>query len=63
VVVADLNAEGAKKVCDEIASAGAKAIAVGVDITKPDSVANMAKAATDAFGGVDILVNNAALMA
>jgi NAD(P)-dependent dehydrogenase (short-subunit alcohol dehydrogenase family) len=63
VVVADLNAEGAKKVSDEIVAAGGKAIAVGVDITKPDSVASMAKAAVAAFGGADILVNNAALMA
>jgi NAD(P)-dependent dehydrogenase (short-subunit alcohol dehydrogenase family) len=59
VVVADLNAAGAQAVADEI---GPKAIAVGVDITNPDQVEAMAKAATDAFGGVDILVNNAALM-
>jgi NAD(P)-dependent dehydrogenase (short-subunit alcohol dehydrogenase family) len=63
VVVADINADGAKSVCGEVVSAGGKAISVGVDITKPDSVAQMAKAATDAFGGIDILVNNAALMA
>jgi NAD(P)-dependent dehydrogenase (short-subunit alcohol dehydrogenase family) len=63
VVVADLNAEGAGSVRDEIVSAGGKAIAVGVDITKPDSVRNMVRAASEAFGGVDILVNNAALMA
>ncbi|HTV96056.1 MAG TPA: SDR family oxidoreductase [Steroidobacteraceae bacterium] len=63
VVVADLNAEGASGVCEEIRAAGGKAIAVGVDITRPDSVARMAKAASAAFGGVDILVNNAALMA
>ena len=63
VVVADIQAEGAQKVCDEIVSAGGSAIAVGVDITKPDSVRKMADAARDAFGGVDILVNNAALMA
>jgi NAD(P)-dependent dehydrogenase (short-subunit alcohol dehydrogenase family) len=63
VVVADLNAEGAARVCDEIVSAGGKAIAIGVDITVPDSVAAMARATVDAFGGVDILVNNAALMA
>ena len=62
VVVADLNEQGAKTVCDEIVAAGGKAIAVGVDISKPDSVLQMVKAATDAFGGVDILVNNAALM-
>jgi len=63
VVVADINEDGAKVVADEIVAAGGKAIAVGVDITKSDSVAAMVQAATDAFGGVDILVNNAALMA
>ncbi len=63
VVVADLNGEGAKRVADEITTAGGKAIAVAVDITQPDSVAAMVKATVDAFGGVDILVNNAALMA
>jgi NAD(P)-dependent dehydrogenase (short-subunit alcohol dehydrogenase family) len=62
VVVADLNGEGAGRVCEEIVSAGSKAIAVQVDITDRDSVANLAKAAEGAFGGVDILVNNAALM-
>jgi len=63
IVVADLNGEGANRVSDEIQSAGGKAIAVQVDITDPKSVANMANVAAQAFGGVDILVNNAALMA
>jgi NAD(P)-dependent dehydrogenase (short-subunit alcohol dehydrogenase family) len=63
VVVADIQADGAQSVCDEIVSAGGNAVAVGVDITKPDSVRNMAEAARATFGGVDILVNNAALMA
>jgi NAD(P)-dependent dehydrogenase (short-subunit alcohol dehydrogenase family) len=63
VVVADLNGEGAKRVANEVTAAGGAAIAVAVDITQPDSVAAMAKATVDAFGGVDILVNNAALMA
>lgn len=63
VVVADLNEEGAQAVAEEIQAAGGKAIAVAVDITKPDSVQAMASKAEEAFGGVDILVNNAALMA
>ena len=63
VVVADLNADGAKRVADEIIAAGGKAIAVGVNITEPDSVAAMVAQTEQAFGGVDILVNNAALMA
>jgi NAD(P)-dependent dehydrogenase (short-subunit alcohol dehydrogenase family) len=62
VVVADLNGEGAKAVADEITSAGGKAISAAVDITDPQGVKRMAQSAVDAFGGVDILVNNAALM-
>jgi NAD(P)-dependent dehydrogenase (short-subunit alcohol dehydrogenase family) len=63
VVVADINGDGAKAVADEIVAAGGKAISAQVDITKPESAAAMVKSAVDAFGGVDILVNNAALMA
>jgi NAD(P)-dependent dehydrogenase (short-subunit alcohol dehydrogenase family) len=63
VVVADLNGEGAQRVADEIVAAGGHALAVQVDITQPDSVAAMVAATTRAFGGIDILVNNAALMA
>lgn len=63
VVVADLNANGAAAVSEEIVAAGGRAISVGVDITDPVAVAAMCEAAVEAFGGVDILVNNAALMA
>lgn len=63
VVAASRNAAGASAVCAEILAAGGKAIATQVDITQPDSVARMVQAATEAFGGIDILVNNAALMA
>lgn len=63
VVVADLNKEGAAQVCAEIDAAGGRSLAVGVNITDPVSVKAMAKLAKDTFGGVDILVNNAALMA
>ncbi|CAN7627291.1 SDR family oxidoreductase [Phenylobacterium sp. LjRoot225] len=62
VVVADINGAGARAVADEIISAGGKSIGVGVDITDPAAVQQMAGAAAEAFGGVDILVNNAALM-
>jgi NAD(P)-dependent dehydrogenase (short-subunit alcohol dehydrogenase family) len=62
VVVADLNADGAEAVAGEIRADGGQAISVATDITDPETVAQMTKAATEAFGGVDILVNNAALM-
>lgn len=67
---ATLARAGASVVCADIdgaraeaAAAGiAGAIAVTVDITDPTSVAAMVASTTAAFGGVDILVNNAALM-
>ncbi|WP_417621230.1 SDR family oxidoreductase [Parasphingorhabdus sp.] len=62
VVVADLNGEGAQAVADEINAAGGKAIAVQVDVSDEDSTLAMAEQAKAAFGGIDILVNNAALM-
>jgi NAD(P)-dependent dehydrogenase (short-subunit alcohol dehydrogenase family) len=62
VVVADLNEAGAKAVAEEIVAAGGKAIAVQVDVADEQSTLAMGKAAVAAFGGVDILINNAALM-
>ena len=63
VVVADINEQGAGAVAAEINAAGGTAIGVRVDITDQASATAMVDAATTAFGGVDILVNNAALMA
>ena len=62
VVVADLNEDGAKAVAAEIVAAGGTAIGVQVDVANEASALAMAAAANDAFGGVDILINNAALM-
>jgi NAD(P)-dependent dehydrogenase (short-subunit alcohol dehydrogenase family) len=62
VVVADLNVDGAKAVADEIVGSGGKAIGVRVDVADEASTKAMGAAAIEAFGGVDILVNNAALM-
>jgi len=63
VIVADLNQAGAQAVADEITADGGQALACQVDIADPASVHAMAALAADEFGGVDILVNNAALMA
>ena len=62
VVVADLNEDGAKAVAAEIVAAGGKAVGLQVDVSNEASTLAMAAAATDAFGGIDVLVNNAALM-
>ncbi|MFT3966494.1 MAG: SDR family oxidoreductase [Sphingobium sp.] len=62
VVVADLNEAGAKAVADEIVAAGGQAVGVGVDVASEPSTLALGAAAKEAFGGIDILVNNAALM-
>jgi len=61
VVVADIDEAGAKETADALGAAGAQAAAVRVDIADHDSVAAMAEAATQRFGGIDLLVNNAAI--
>ena len=66
-----LAGEGAKTVvCDvsdttaiveEIRKAGGEALGIAVDVTVPASVADMVKQTVDRYGGIDILVNNAAI--
>jgi NAD(P)-dependent dehydrogenase (short-subunit alcohol dehydrogenase family) len=63
VVLADVNVDGAKEVAAKIAGDGHTAIGQALDVTSTDSVAEMVERARAAFGGIDILVNVAALMA
>jgi NAD(P)-dependent dehydrogenase (short-subunit alcohol dehydrogenase family) len=62
VALADLNGEAAREAADHLVSEGLRVIAVTVDITDLESTAAMAAQTAEAFGGIDILVNNAALM-
>ncbi|RMF07643.1 MAG: glucose 1-dehydrogenase [Alphaproteobacteria bacterium] len=59
VVVSDVL-DGAA-VADEIKGAGGSAISLVTDVTSADSLTKMVEATIGAFGGIDILVNNAAL--
>lgn len=60
-----INARQAKDLCEEVAheivSSGGRAIPFVADITDADAVDRMVGAAVDAFGGIDVLVNNAAI--
>jgi len=61
VVCADIqDASGTARLIEE---AGGKAVAVTVDITNAASVRAMCDAAEEAYGGIDGLVNNAAIYA
>jgi NAD(P)-dependent dehydrogenase (short-subunit alcohol dehydrogenase family) len=63
VVCADIRHDAAQAVAEAITAKGGSALAVQVDIADQASVQAMVAATTDAYGGVDVLVNNAALMA
>ena len=61
VVVADLNIELATTVAEKIVADGGVAKAVKVDVSDVESTQAMAAFAEQEFGGIDFLVNNAAI--
>ena len=63
VAVADIDEKGAIRVAESIRSQGADALAVRVDIADEASANRMAQEVANKFGGIDILVNNAAFYA
>ena len=62
VVLADLDEAAAAKVADGLTAGGGNAVGVAVNVVDAESTRAMASAAVDAIGGIDILVNNAAIM-
>ncbi|MFE4696409.1 bifunctional aldolase/short-chain dehydrogenase [Streptomyces sp. NPDC056738] len=60
VVVADLDAPSAERVAAELGGPD-KAVAVAVDVTSEEQIAEAFKSAVLAFGGVDLVVNNAGI--
>ncbi len=63
VVVADLNATAGAAVAKQIVTDGGEAAFAEVDVADPDATSGMAAFAADRFGGIDYLVNNAAIYA
>lgn len=62
VVVADVSAAAAEEGAAAVRAAGGEALAVVVDVADPVAVQGMVDATVAAYGRVDGLVNNAALM-
>lgn len=63
VVLASRNRESAEEAARELREDGLDAVAVQVDVADRESTVAMANEAAAEFGGVDILINNAGLMA
>ena len=61
VVLADIDQAGAEKVAEGIRGSGGSAEACRVDVSDIESATAMAKLADERFGGIDFLVNNAAI--
>jgi NAD(P)-dependent dehydrogenase (short-subunit alcohol dehydrogenase family) len=62
VLVADIDAEGAAAVADDITGRGGTARAHRVDVADEAAVAGMVAATVDHFGRLDVLHNNAAAL-
>ena len=64
VVVADMNADGAKATADELCAAYGQgvAISVGANVSDEASVEAMVASCVAEFGGLDVFVNNAGIV-
>jgi 2-deoxy-D-gluconate 3-dehydrogenase len=61
VVVADLDQKAAGEHAASLIEAGIDALAMGVDVTDPESVAQMVAETVNRFGSLDVIVNSAAM--
>ena len=62
VVVSDIREATARETADGITEAGGRGLAVVADVTKAADADALAAAALEAFGSIDVLVNNAGIL-
>jgi 3-oxoacyl-[acyl-carrier protein] reductase len=63
VVIAELDADAAQCVAEDLQEFGHQALGVPTDVANEQSVSSMVSQATGRFGRIDIVVNNAAVFA
>jgi 3-oxoacyl-[acyl-carrier protein] reductase len=63
VVIAEISETQGARVAREIEDTGSRALFVHTDVASPDSAQLMAQQTVEAFGGIDYLINNAAIFA
>jgi NAD(P)-dependent dehydrogenase (short-subunit alcohol dehydrogenase family) len=63
IAIADTNVEKADITAQEIQTLGVKTLAIRLDVSDPDEVSSAFTSFINEFEQLDILVNNAALMA
>jgi 3-oxoacyl-[acyl-carrier protein] reductase len=62
VVIADLDGEGADTMAGKLAETGANTLALAANIVQAEDRERLVAATLEAFGRIDVLVNNAGLM-
>lgn len=62
VAIADIDEARLRRTLGELGELGADAMAVPTDVTNEDAVASLMAQAAERFGGVDVLVNDAAVV-
>jgi NAD(P)-dependent dehydrogenase (short-subunit alcohol dehydrogenase family) len=62
VVIADYDAAAARKAEKYLTAKGSRALAVAVDVSDPGQVKQMVEETLRAFGGIDVLFNNAGIL-
>ncbi len=62
VVAADIDGAAAQEAASELSAEGRQAIGLTADISNPADVQAMVRSTVEAFGSVDVLINNASLM-
>ena len=61
VAIADIDIDNAKKTVKELKVDGMNAVAIKTDVSDEKSTLAMAEKTVETFGGIDILINNAAI--
>ena len=61
VVITDVLADELARAAEEIGTGDRRVLPVIADVTEPTATASIAAAAVDAFGRIDVLVNNAGI--
>ncbi|MFK8035701.1 MAG: SDR family NAD(P)-dependent oxidoreductase [Hyphomicrobiales bacterium] len=61
ICLGDVNLAGCEEVAARINAAGGKAIGVTLDVTKRDQMAAAVQATVDAFGSINVMLNNAGI--
>jgi len=63
IVIAEIDSRAGEAVATDLVRSGYAAMAVRTDVADRASAENMARRAAEAYGGIDVLVNNAAIFA